>query len=510
MPRTDMVRVRGRQLGRGWWRLPLWRGDLSRTKTIPDINHPPSYAYATFPRIEFPEAQAPYLDCDGEDTYYKPEPVHKKRSSQLLSFVHRFVPDRPRNRFCAMFLVIAILLLGGYVHYLWRVEAELAMPWIPDPESRLFAQRPLLPPLHKTSITTYELPLHTKGRDVVDQAGRRFKLLSVNWYGASDEFFVPGGLDVQHRAVIAQTIRMLGFNSVRLPYSDEMVMANPSILPHLVAANPDLIGLHAMDVFEAVVETLTDAGIAVIVNNHITTAQWCCGADPCDASWSNDHLGPLCRVTQSEEDWIDHWETVMERFTDNPLVIGADLRNEVRGLWGTMPWDRWAAAAERCGNRLLAMNPDWLVIVGGTESGNDLSGADRRPVELDLPDKVVYSAHVYSWSGWGSVEGRYAKRSYASFVKAMRHNWAYLVERNTAPVWVGEFGAPHHPSMGDANYWQNLLRYLKVLDADFGYWAINPRKPRDNAKETYALVEDDWITPVLDYRMKDMVEIMRT
>ena len=236
-----------------------------------------------------------------------------------------------------MFLLISVLLLGGFFHYMWKAEAALGVPWQPDPASQLFAQRPLPAPIARTFVDTYSLPLRARGRDVVDREGRRFKLSSVNWYGGSDELFIPGGLDVQHRDVIAQTIRVLGFNSVRLPYSDEMVMRNPAVLPHLLAANPDLIGMRALDVFEAVVTSLTDAGIAVIVNNHITTATWCCGADPCDAGWANDHLGPICRVSQTEEDWIRHWETVMERFVDNPRVVGADLRNEVRGLWGTMP-----------------------------------------------------------------------------------------------------------------------------------------------------------------------------
>ena len=417
---------------------------------------------------------------------------------------------RFRSNSARMLLILAILLTGGFLHYLWKSEAALNAPWIPDAGARLFAQRPLGTPLHKSLITTYKLPLRTRGRDIVDATGRRYKLSSVNWYGASDEHYIPGGLDVQHRDTIAKTILALGFNSVRMPYADEMVMLNPEIPDSRLAANPDLVGQRALDIFEAVVTSLTDAGIAVIINNHITSATWCCGADPCDAGWANDHLpAALCRVRQTEEEWMEHWETVMGRFLENPYVIGADLRNEVRGLWGTMTWDRWATAAERCGNRLLKLNKNWLVVVGGTESGNDLTGVAKRPVRLDLDHRVVYSAHVYSWSGWGSREGRYAQRDYASFVASMRRNWAYLVEGNLDPVWVGEFGAPHKPSVGDANYWQNLLRFLKSLDADFGYWAMNPRKPAGNTEETYALVEDDWLTPVLDYRMRDMSELMQ-
>lgn len=379
---------------------------------------------------------------------------------------------------------------------------------MPDPETQLFSQTSLPPPRKDNRISNYTLPLRTRGRDIVDSRGRRFKLVSVNWYGASDELLVPGGLDIQHRDVIAETIKRLGFNSVQLPYADEMVTKNPVPYSQHLSANPDLIGLPAMDVFHAIIQSLTDANIAVIVNNHITKATWCCGADPCDAGWANGHLGGLCSVRQTEEEWVRHWETIMTPHVNNSLVIGVDLRNEIRGLWGTMPWFKWARAAEKCGNRLLKMNRDWLVVVEGTESSNDLSGVKGRPVELEVAHRVVYSAHVYGWSGWGSWGGRFMQREYESFAETMRHNWAYLVEDDIAPVWVGEFGASHLPSMGGANYWQHLMRFLKSVDADFGYWALNPRKPSGNVSETYSLVGDDWVTPVLDYRMKDMVGLM--
>lgn len=416
---------------------------------------------------------------------------------------------RRRRSRCIMFLVILVTVVILGVVFIWQREAWLNSPWLPDQETINFGVAPLPPPLETNSISQYKLPLRTRGRYIVDQTGRRFKLHSVNWYGASDELFVPGGLDVRHRSDIAKTIRKLGFNSVRLPYADELILSNPIIESRLVMANPDLAGLRAVDVLEAVTIALTDEGIAVIVNNHITSATWCCGANPCDSGWANDHLGRLCPIRQTEEGWIRNWELLMERFLHNPRVIGVDLRNEVRGLWGTMPWEKWADAAEKCGNRLLKMNPEWLVVVEGTESANDVSGARRRPVKLNVPDKLVYSAHVYAWSGWGSWGGRFAQRSYRSFVSTMRHNWLYLLEQDIAPVWVGELGSSRDTSQGGARYWQNLWKLLKSVDADFGYWAINPSKPHNDETETYSLVERDWVTPVLDYRMKDMVELMQ-
>lgn len=453
-------------------------------------------------------ARADSQDREADDDavlWTKPK-IPGRRTCAIKSLIRRFVLRRP---WIWAFLVMVVL-FACFTGIFFKSEAAINAIWIPDFDSIAFAKKPLPAPLERTQLTNYTLPLRTKGRYIVDAEGRRFKLASINWYGASDELFVPGGLDIQHRTVIAETIKKMGFNSVRMPYADELVTENPVIDARLLRANPDLVGLRAMDILEAVTTTLTEAGIAVIVNNHITRATWCCGANPCDAAWTNDYLLGLCKVTQSEEQWIHNWETVMSRFTNNSLVVGVDLRNEVRGLWGTMPWYKWASAAERCGNRLLALNPDWLVIVEGTESANDLRGARDRPVKLDVSHKLVYSAHVYAWSGWGSLGGRFSKRSYDSFRESMREHWGYLLEGDVAPVWVGEIGAPRVPaSVGDVWYWRNLWRYLGEVDADFGYWALNPRKPAGNESEGYSLVEDDWVGVVLDYRMMSMVEAMR-
>jgi endoglucanase len=376
-------------------------------------------------------------------------------------------------------------------------------------------QRPLPPPqeihlnmsIPVSKYPEFQPPFRVEWAQIVDMNNSTVRLKSVNWYGASDIYFVPSGLDIQHRDNISTLIRRMGFNSVRLPYSDEMVVNNPMIAAENLVANPDLVGLRALDIYTAVVESLTAAGLLVVINNHITQATWCCGANLCDASWSNDWLGPLCRVRQTEDGWIQNWATIMHPLVNNRLVIGLDLRNEVRGLWGTMRWDMWAAAAERAAETLLRMNQDWLIIVGGTSSGNDLSGVKKRPVKLSVPGRVVYSAHVYSWSGWGEL-APYSKTSYEQFALAMKKNWGYIIQLDIAPVWVGEFGGPSNPSKGDLNYWQNLIRFLVELEnAHWGYWAINPNKPAKNETESYGLVQGDWTTVKWDYRMQDLLDL---
>ena len=72
----------------------------------------------------------------------------------------------------------------------------------------------------------------------------------------------------------------------------------------------------------------------------------------------------------TEKDWIDTWKMLAKRYKNQLNVIGADLKNEPHGKasWGTN--DRatdWRLAAERAGNEILAINPNWLIVVEGVE-----------------------------------------------------------------------------------------------------------------------------------------------
>ncbi|PPJ55324.1 hypothetical protein CBER1_06422 [Cercospora berteroae] len=422
-----------------------------------------------------------------------------------------------RKRTVLASTVLSVIVLYYSLRFMPSGEAKLHQIPLKEVKNITTSAKPFFAP-----------PLRTAGRQIVDANGERVKLASINWYGASDIYFVPGGLDFRHRAEIAATIKKMGFNSVRFPYSDQMVIENPMIAPEFLSANLDLLdeydlghnnglkrsadeldGPRALDVYNACVKSMTDAGLIVIPNDHITNAHWCDGMNLCDSSWKNDQYGPICKIKQTTESWIDHWKTIMQPFIFNPLVIGADLRNEPRGIWGTMSWHSWADAAEKASEALLTLNPDWLMFVEGVSSANDCSGARNRPIKLSIPDRVVYSSHVYSWSGWGHIPSvPYDKRPYPSFQEDMIDNWAFLLEDNIAPVWVGEFGAPHHADEQSLHYWKNLMTILRETDADWGYWALNPRKPRGYDNETYGLLRDDWETVIEDYRMKDLRELI--
>lgn len=133
----------------------------------------------------------------------------------------------------------------------------------------------------------YNLPLKTQGSKIVNSEGEMVRLACTNWYGAHMERYVVHGLDLQPIDSMAEMIADQGFNCVRLPYSLEQYYLNPVVEDDAVSANPQLLGLTSLEILDATVEALTNVGIAIVLNNHISDAEWCCSNDDGNGLWYN-------------------------------------------------------------------------------------------------------------------------------------------------------------------------------------------------------------------------------
>jgi endoglucanase len=348
------------------------------------------------------------------------------------------------------------------------------------------------------------LPLSTSGRWIVDANGGRFKLASVNWYGAESPDHVVGGLDQQPLSQLAAQIRTLGFNSVRLPWSNELLEGDPPVDDARLAANPDLVGKSGMTVLDSVVDALAQQGLVVILSNHVSRADWCCSEDDGNGLWYTADV--------PESRWLDDWRTIVRRYAAQPAVVGADLRNEprkangVEPVWGgDDPTTDWAAAAERGGEAVLGENPNLLVIVEGVRWGVDLHDAIRRPIQLSQPARLVYSPHDY-----GYYHPTALLANFAALKQTLGFLWGYLINQDqsyTAPVWLGEFGTCHGStedcvdgSADQARWFNNLRRYLAEADFDWSYWALNGTQTTGTtrtlgAEEAYSVLDTSWAAP---------------
>ncbi|HEX4212950.1 MAG TPA: glycoside hydrolase family 5 protein [Candidatus Dormibacteraeota bacterium] len=341
------------------------------------------------------------------------------------------------------------------------------------------------------------LPLRTQGAQIVDRTGRPVRIDAVSWSGAESTDFVVGGLQAQPLSSIVGQIRDMGFNAVRLQWSNQLFESDPIVPSYAVSANPEFEGWHAMQVFDRVVYALTGQGIMVILDNHNSNAEWCCGGGDGNMLWYN--------AEYPESSWINDWKAMALRYSDDPLVVGADLRNEPRSpaTWGGPAGTDWQAAAERGGDAVLSVNPRLLVLVEGVSYAGDLSGVQSLPVQLAVPDRVVYEAHDYSWyeSGFSG---------YDEWVQRIYPKWGYLVSGpDPQPVLVGEFGtcdtAPacvSSTSPSDSGYWfQYLTAFLaQHQQVGWSYWAVNGTESTGNgrtwgAPETYGILNPRWDAP---------------
>ena len=193
--------------------------------------------------------------------------------------------------------------------------------------------------------------LHTDGAQIVTDSGEPHTIRAVSWFGLETANCAPHGLWTISLDEGLQTIAGLGFNAIRLPYANEcLTVSSTSSID--ANANPDLVGLTPLQVMDAVIERADAYGLDVILDRHRPTTS---GQS---ALWYTAQV--------DEQQWIDDWVMLAERYAEDPTVIGADLHNEPHdsACWGCGDASvDWQAAATRAGNAILEVNPHLLIIV---------------------------------------------------------------------------------------------------------------------------------------------------
>jgi endoglucanase len=331
-------------------------------------------------------------------------------------------------------------------------------------------------------------PLHTEGYRIFDSAKHPVRLTSVNWYGFDQKEYVAGGLDHAPLAEIIRQIQQIGVNSVRIPWANETLEHNPFPPAYSISANPQFKNMRAMEIMDAVIAALASAHIMVILDNHVSRADWCCSETDGNGLWYN--------TDYPEDHWLADWKAIARRYRNQPWVIGADLRNELRSgaTWGgSDPKLDWHAAAERGGNAVLSANPRLLIMVEGPEYSTNLSGFDKLPVHLPVPDRLVYSPHAYHDQKHPFANLDEMKQGYEARVGYLFH------AQPAVPLWVGEFGTCQNLDCGANSDWFRL--FIRLLQQDdrlsWSYWPLNGTQSSgmtrkyDNV-ETYGLLSPDY------------------
>ncbi len=362
---------------------------------------------------------------------------------------------------------------------------------------------------------------HTSGNQILDSHNCPVRIAGVNWYGFETPDEIAHGLWTQSYQAILNEIKADGYNTIRLPYSDQMIQS--PIVPQNMTftsgtgtpINTQLKGKNAFQDLVIIVDYATKIGLKVILDQHRSKAG--------ESASSN---GLWYDSIYSTQNWINDWVLLAKTFKNNTNVIGADLHNEPHtpsgmayskgATWGTGGRNDWRLAAQQAGDAILKVNPHWLIFVEGigenpttnpnnipaTEKassnmnatwwGGDLSLVKKYPVVLSVAHQLVYSAHEY-----GPVEYQQtwfnSSTSYKTLESVWNMEWGYIYRDKIAPVWIGEFGTGNTAgdisasTPGSQGQWfSDFVTYLQRHPfISWTYWAAN-------GEDSYALLNSDY------------------
>jgi aryl-phospho-beta-D-glucosidase BglC (GH1 family) len=367
------------------------------------------------------------------------------------------------------------------------------------PDSGLaWEARPSRPPTPPATAAGQAGCLHVEGNQLKDDKGRAVRLTGVNWFGLETQNRAPHGLwSRDYRSMLAQ-IAKVGFNALRLPWSNAILEPGAQAQGITFSGNDPVDGRGPMnaplqgkgplEILDAVIAEAGKLGLRVILDNHSRAPD----AYMSESLW----------YTQScpEAQWIQDWVTLAKRYAGDPTVVGFDLDNEPHGeaRWGEggAPVD-WKAAAERCGDAILKVNPGALIIVEGVEQvagkstwwGGNLAGARDRPVVLSDPTRLVYSTHEYGPEVFGQTW--FSDPGFPSNMAAVwRASFGFIMEEKLGHVLVGEFGIKDQQAQGGkAGTWFTTFLAHAGSSYSWTFWCWNP-----NSGDTGGILQDDWTT----------------
>ncbi|MFD1045986.1 aldehyde dehydrogenase family protein [Kibdelosporangium lantanae] len=174
--------------------------------------------------------------------------------------------------------------------------------------------------------------LHTSGNQIVDSAGATVRLTGLNWFGMETDNKTFHGLwaNVTWKSQIDH-MAQLGYNTIRVPYS------NDALKPGAVATgindwvNPDLVGLSPLQILDRVIAYAGQKGMRIILDRHRPT--------------SGQQTALWYTPAVSEATWINDWKSLAQRYADG-IRAGAVFVNmppipDMAAPWGGYKASGW-------------------------------------------------------------------------------------------------------------------------------------------------------------------------
>ena len=367
--------------------------------------------------------------------------------------------------------------------------------------------------------------LHVEDGKIVDKNGKEVWLTGVNWFGYNTPCQVFDGVWTCNLRQALEAIADHGFNLLRVPISVEILLqwkkGEPDpIIPQInTYVNQELTEddgtlMHSFKVWGLVLQWCKEIGIKIMLDIHSAE------------SHESGHIFPLWYHGDfTTDDWLDALEWIGDYYKNDDTIIAVDLKNEPHGKHDDgdfVKWDdstdlnNWKHAAEQGAARILAKNPNLLILVEGIEIypkegsnwdspsnnsetgeeyyysawwGGNFYGVRDYPIDLgQYQSQLIYSPHDFgplvfqqSWFHEGFDRD--------SLMDEYWHDhWFFILEEKISPLLIGEWGGILDD--GPNQKWMELIRDLMIENhIHHTFWCFNA-----NSGDTGGLVLYNYTT----------------
>ena len=149
---------------------------------------------------------------------------------------------------------------------------------------------------------------HTSGNQILDSSGNPVRIAGINWYGFETPDEIAHGLWAQDYHAVINDIKNLGYNTIRIPFSNQMV--ETPIVPQNFSQynstgpiNTDLAGLNSLQIMDKIITYAGQVGLKVILDNHRS-----------EAGETAEANGLWYTSAYSSSAWVNDWATLARRY----------------------------------------------------------------------------------------------------------------------------------------------------------------------------------------------------
>ena len=173
------------------------------------------------------------------------------------------------------------------------------------------------------------------------------------------------------------------------------------------------------------------------------------------------------RYYTTQQETLNFWKTIAERYTNNPVIAFYEIFNEpttFNGKLGQISWEEWKAINEEIIDLIYAYDTTVIPLVTGFNWGYDLSPIRTAPIDR---------------TGIGYVSHPYPQKVKPPYEEKWEDGWGYVAD--TYPLICTEFGfmaaqdkGAHIPCISDESYGTAIINYFHKKGISYTVWCFDP------------------------------------